>query len=203
MYLAAGINPNSKCGIEEIDTFQAHLTDYQICEVSLDHLDSSICKGDKKDKEINLLYVNGHSDTIASMTGYFGVNKFCLKCKNRYGEYHLCSEKCKTCQDMGCKIIDVLPRKILCKECNIFVNEACFNSHKKLFIGKLSRCEVYCRFLQCYKFLMVKDIQKMNRIAICISVTVVNKWNQKIISVTCVLYHIRCNRVKIPLWYKL
>ena len=48
MCLAAGVN---KCGIEEIDKFQTHLTDYQICVVSLDHLDRFIYKGDKKIKK--------------------------------------------------------------------------------------------------------------------------------------------------------
>ena len=102
--LAAGVDPKVKCGLKEIDKFQAHLKDYQICVVSKDHMNTFIYKGVKKDKEINLAYGGGHFDTIVSMSGYFQVNMFCHDCKKSRGQTHICSEKCKVCQDTECQI---------------------------------------------------------------------------------------------------
>ena len=64
-------------------------------------------------------------------------------------------------------MFDALPRKIHCKDCNIyFVNDACFNSHKKPSISKLSRCQVYYRCEHCSKILneqrYPKDDQNCN-----------------------------------------
>ena len=48
--LAAGVDPKVKCGLKEIDKFQVHLKDYQICVVSKDHMNTFIYKGVKKTK---------------------------------------------------------------------------------------------------------------------------------------------------------
>ena len=150
--LAAGIDPKVKCGLKEIDKFQAHLKDYQICVVSKDHMNTFIYKGDNKDKEINLAYGGGHFDTIISMSGYFQVNMFCHDCKKSRGQIHICSEKCKVCKDTEFQNFPTLPRKTHCADCKLhFVNETCFNSHKKHSIGKLTRCQVYYRCEECGK----------------------------------------------------
>ena len=149
-----GVDPKVKCGLKEIDKFQVHLKDYQICVVSKDHMNTFIYKGDKKDKEIHLAYGDGHFYTIVSMRGYFHVDMFCHDCKKSRSQTHICFEKCKACQDIECKKYPASPRKIHCADCKLyFVNETCFNSHKKPSIGKLSRCQIYYRCEECGKIM--------------------------------------------------
>ena len=119
-----------------------------------DNINTFIYKGNKKDKEINLAYGDGHFDTIVSMRGYFQVDIFCHDCKKSRGQTHICSEKCQTCQDTECQIFPASPREIHCADCKLyFINETCFNSHKKPSIGKLSRCQVYDRCEECGKII--------------------------------------------------
>ena len=102
-----------------------------------------------------------HFDAIVSMTGFFGTNFLCHRCKKGYGENYTCKEKCNLCQDTDCNSYDTLARYIVCDDCNCyFKNEACFNSHKKVFVCKSSRCKIFYRRHDCFRILNNKKYPK-------------------------------------------
>ena len=161
--LAAEVDHAKPCGHDELQKFQAHLTDYQISVVCKELMFGFYYMGDYKEKHINLILGEDHYHTITTMTGFFGTNYYCHHCKTGYSETHNCNLKCGLCQDIECKNFPKLEQYKVCDDCNVyFKNETCFNSHKKVFTGSLSRCDKFYRCKDCCKILSVKKHPKDN-----------------------------------------
>ena len=72
--LAVGVDYTKPCGCDELQKFQAHLTDYQISVVCNELIFGFFYMGDYKDKHINLILGEDHYHTITTMTGFFSTN---------------------------------------------------------------------------------------------------------------------------------
>ena len=80
-----------------------------------------------------------------------------------YSETHICNLKCNLCQDTECRNVPEIEPYKICEDCNCyFKNETCFNSHKKISIGNLSRCDKYYRCKHCCKILNGKKYPKQD-----------------------------------------
>ena len=131
----AGV-PEGPCGLPEIDTFQKHLTEYQIVVLSLDHMYQIIFKGPPRDKHIILIKVGNHYHGCNSLSGFLGSVHLCIDCETSYAEdnysHHPCKgKKCQACHQTGC--VDFAPGQIPHHQCpryhRAFFREQCMGNH--------------------------------------------------------------------------
>ena len=135
LHCAAGV-PEGPCSLPEIDTFQKHLTEYQIVVLSLDHMYQIIFKGPPRDKHIILIKVGNHYHGCNSLSGFLGSVYFCIECETSYKQddysHHPCKgKKCHACHQTGC--VDFAPGQIPCHQCprcqRAFFGEQCMGNH--------------------------------------------------------------------------
>ena len=157
LHRAAGV-PLGLCGLDEVDMFQKHLTNYEITVVSGDHDDSIIYPPEPGDKQpIYLYYQNKHFDIITKMPGFLSVCYFCHKCRKTYCKTtdHVCPAMCKSCRSYEC----VFEQWIDCDECKRkFKSRACYDHHKEPVGAARSVCETIRRCEKCGK---VMDVRKL------------------------------------------
>lgn len=127
---AAGIEPYTPCGIDQLQQFQAALPDYQII-VFTPVLKTTIFHGSHQEKKIFLLYDNQHFDTILSVQLFLGVDYFCGHClkSGSNAETHSCSGVCQRCETSPPCLMESLQT---CRNCRrVFNNAECFSNHLK------------------------------------------------------------------------
>ena len=85
LHVQAGV-PLTECGLEDVETFQKVISEYQLCVVSKEQFNKIIYAGPKKDKGIYLLYNDRHFDLITSMAAYLNRSYWCHACKKGYND---------------------------------------------------------------------------------------------------------------------
>ena len=163
LHQAANV-PLRPCGLNEVEQFQQHLTNYQIVVVSGDHNNSIIYPpqppaNPDPEKSIYLYFHANHFDVITTLPGFLNRSYFCHRCHKAYSNTcdHLCDDMCRSCRSIECKLVD---SGITCNECNrLFKNQACYDDHKQpINGGGRSLCEVIKKCLKCGKAM---DIRKL------------------------------------------
>ena len=107
LHQAANV-PLRPCGLNEVNLFQQHLTNYQIIVVSGDHNNTIIYPheppGTDEKPTLALYYHNNHFDTITSLPGFLNRSYFCRRCHKAYTNTadHVCSAMCGSCRRFGC-----------------------------------------------------------------------------------------------------
>lgn len=101
--------PFGPCGYEELTKFALapSLYDYQLLLVDATRGYSVTTFGPPQDKQIVLLYQEGHYDTITTLPGFFGTSYFCARCYKPYANEgrHACTnnpDHCPACLQTGC-----------------------------------------------------------------------------------------------------
>ena len=163
LHQAANV-PLRPCGLNEVEQFQQHLTNYQIVVVSGDHNNSIIYPpqppaNPDPEKSIYLYFHANHFDVITTLPGFLNRSYFCHRCHKAYSNTcdHLCDDMCRSCRSIECKLVG---SGITCNECNrLFRNQACYDNHKQpINGGGRSLCEVIKKCLKCGKAM---DIRKL------------------------------------------
>ena len=164
LHQAANV-PLRPCGLNEVEQFQQHLTNYQIIVVSGDHNNAIIYPprpptNPDPEKSIYLYFHANHFDVITSLPGFLNRRYFCHRCHKVYSNTcdHLCNDMCRSCQGIECKLEG---SGITCNECNrLFKNQACYDNHKEpINGGGRSACEVIRKCPKCGKAM---DVRKLN-----------------------------------------
>ena len=102
--------PQGPCGYDELQAFSLapSLYDYQIllCDATLEFVVTSF--GPPSQKELVLLYDDGHYDLVTSLPGFFGTSYFCARCLKPYDNqgHHACDnspDHCSACLQTGCQ----------------------------------------------------------------------------------------------------
>ena len=166
LHRAANV-PLGRCGLDKVDLFQHHLTQYQIIVVSGDQDNAIIYpreppRNPNPEKSIYLYYQANHFDVITSLPGFLNTNYFCHTCHKGYDHTtdHLCDGMCWSCRGVGCTIED---NGIICKECDrLFKNQVCYDRHKQEPIngGGRTVCEAVKNCPKCHKSM---DVRKLNK----------------------------------------
>ena len=150
--------PFGPCGLDEVDLFQKHLTNYEITILSGDHSDSIVYPPNPSDKQPIYLYLhNKHFDVITRMPGFLSTSYFCHQCRKTYCKTtdHLCEAMCTSCRSFDC----VLEEWIECNECKrMFKNRACYDHHKEPLPGGRSVCQTIRKCEKCGK---ATDVRKL------------------------------------------
>ena len=163
LHQAANV-PLRPCGLNEVEQFQQHLTNYQIVVVSGDHNNSIIYPpqppaNPDPEKSIYLYFHANHFDVITTLPGFLNRSYFCHRCHKAYSNTcdHLCDDMCRSCRSIECKLVG---SGITCNECNrLFKNQACYDNHKQpINGGGRSLCEVIKKCPKCGKAM---DIRKL------------------------------------------
>ena len=163
LHQAANV-PLRPCGLNEVNLFQQHLTNYQIIVVSGDHNNTIIYPheppGTDEKPTLALYYHNNHFDTITSLPGFLNRSYFCRRCHKAYTNTadHVCSAMCGSCRRFGCFLQgDGIP----CNECDrMFKNQACYDHHKEpINSGGRSVCEVIRKCEKCGKAMDVRKLR--------------------------------------------
>ena len=163
LHQAANV-PLRPCGLNEVEQFQQHLTNYQIVVVSGDHNNSIIYPpqppaNPDPEKSIYLYFHANHFNVITTLPGFLNRSYFCHRCHKAYSNTcdHLCDDMCRSCRSIECKLVG---SGITCNECNrLFKNQACYDNHKQpINGGGRSLCEVIKKCLKCGKAM---DIRKL------------------------------------------
>ena len=114
--------PRGPCGYDELQAFSlaSFLYDYQIllCDATRGYVVTSF--GPPSQKQLVLLYDDGHYDVITSLPGFFGTSYFCMRCLKPYENQgpHACDNNPDHCsapllhvffdmeamQDTGCHV---------------------------------------------------------------------------------------------------
>ena len=163
LHQAASV-PLGPCGINEVELFQQHLTNYQIIVVSGDHNNAIIYPpeppGTDEKPSISLYYHNNHFDVITTLPGFLNKSYFCHRCHKPYDSTadHLCPAMCRSCRAFGCVLEGV---GIVCDECDrLFKNQTCYDHHKEpINGGGRSVCEVIRKCEKCGKAMDVRKIK--------------------------------------------
>ena len=164
LHQAANV-PLRPCGLNEVEQFQQHLTNYQIIVVSGDHNNAIIYPprpptNPNPEKSIYLYFHANHFDVITSLPGFLNRSYFCHRCHKVYSNTcdHLCDDMCRSCRGIECKLEG---SGITCNECNrLFKNQACYDNHKEpINGGGRSACEVIRKCPKCGKTM---DVRKLN-----------------------------------------
>ena len=164
LHQAANV-PLRPCGLNEVEQFQQHLTNYQIIVVSGDHNNAIIYPpqpptNSNPEKSIYLYFHANHFDVITSLPGFLNRSYFCHRCHKAYSNTcdHLCDDMCRSCRGIECKLEG---SGITCNECNrLFKNQACYDNHKQpINGGGRSACEVIRKCPKCGKTM---DVRKLN-----------------------------------------
>ena len=164
LHQAANV-PLRPCGLNEVEQFQQHLTNYQIIVVSGDHNNAIIYPprpptNPNPEKSIYLYFHANHFDVITSLPGFLNRSYFCHRCHKVYSNTcdHLCNDMCRSCRGIECKLEG---SGITCNECNrLFKNQACYDNHKEpINGGGRSACEVIRKCPKCGKAM---DVRKLN-----------------------------------------
>ena len=158
--------PLGPCGLNKVDLFQQHLTNYQIIVVSGDQNNTIIYPPQPRtnpnpEKSIYLYYQANHFDVITSLPGFLNTNYFCHTCHKGYDHTtdHLCDEMCQSCRGFGCTIED---NGITCQECHrLFKNQTCYDRHKQEPINGSGKtvCEKVRKCPKCHNSM---DVRRLN-----------------------------------------
>ena len=166
--------PQGPCGYDELQAFSlaSSLYDYQIllCDATRGYVVTSF--GPPSQKQLVLLYDDGHYDVITSLPGFFGTSYFCMRCLKPYDNQgpHACDnnpDHCSAYLQTGCPDYTEaqcrsLPATQTCDSCRwTFYGTACFTNHmSKTQTGKtadhqqLSVCTSRRKCENCRKLLM-------------------------------------------------
>ena len=164
LHQAANV-PLRPCGLNEVEQFQQHLTNYQIIVVSGDHNNAIIYPprpptNPNPEKSIYLYFHANHFDVITSLPGFLNKSYFCNRCHKPYDvtSDHMCNGMCHLCRGFGCEYEG---DGITCNECNrLFKNQACYDHHKEpIDGGGRSVCEAIRKCPGCGKAM---DVRKLN-----------------------------------------
>ena len=134
--------PRGPCGYDELQAFSlaSSLYDYQIllCDATRGYVVTSF--GPPSQKQLVLLYNDGHYDVITSLPGFFGTSYFCMRCLKPYDNQgpHACEnnpDHCSAYLQTGCPDYTEaqcrsLPATQTCDSCRwTFYGTACFTNH--------------------------------------------------------------------------
>ena len=161
LHAKAKVPMGPSCGLEEVDMFQKHLTEYEINIVSGNH-DNAIIYPKKPSTDKTPIYLflhDNHYDVITSMPGFLSTVYFCHKCKRAYSNKldHLCPGMCKSCRAYECYSIDPTH----CEQCKrTFKSRACYERHKEPVGAARSVCETIRKCEKCQKSM---DVRKLNQ----------------------------------------
>ena len=164
LHQAANV-PLQPCGLNEVEQFQQHLTNYQIIVVSGDHNNAIIYPpqppaNPDPEKSIYLYFHANHFDVITTLPGFLNRSYFCHRCHKAYSNTcdHLCDDMCRSCRGIECKIEG---SGITCNECNrLLKNQECYDNHKQpINGGGRSLCEVIRKCPECGKAMDVRKIK--------------------------------------------
>ena len=159
--------PLGPCGLNKVDLFQQHLTNYQIIVVSGDQNNTIIYPVEpptnpNPEKSIYLYYQANHFDVITSLPGFLNTNYFCHACHKGYDHTtdHLCDGMCKSCRGFDCTIQD---NGMTCQECHrFFKNQVCYDRHKQEPIDDSGKtvCEAVKKCPKCHHSMGVRKLNK-------------------------------------------
>ena len=159
LHANAKVPMGPSCGLEEVDMFQKHLTEYEINIVSGNH-DNAIIYPSQPSTDKTPVYLflhDNHYDVITSMTGFLSKSYYCHKCRRAYSNKldHLCPDMCKSCRAYECYIID--PKH--CDQCKrTFKSRACYERHKEPVGAARSVCETIRKCEKCQKSMDVRNL---------------------------------------------
>ena len=161
LHQAANV-PLRPCGLNEVNLFQQHLTNYQIIVVSGDHNNAIIYPseppGTDEKPTLALYYHNNHFDTITTLPGFLNRSYFCRRCHKAYSNTtdHVCPAMCGSCRRFGCFLQG---GGIVCNECDrMFKNQACYDHHKEpINGGGRSVCEMVRKCGKAMDFRKLRD----------------------------------------------
>ena len=166
LHQAAGVPFDIPCGLNEVNLFQQHLTNYQIIVVSGDQNNTIIYPpkppaNPNPEKSIYLYYQANHFDVITKLPGFLNTNYFCHQCHKGYDHTtdHLCDGMCKSCRGVGCTLEN---NGIICKECDrLFKNQVCYDRHKQEPIdgGGRTVCQAVRKCPECHKSMEVRQLR--------------------------------------------
>ena len=157
--------PLRPCGLNEVEQFQQHLTNYQIIVVSGNHNNAIIYPprppaNPDPEKSIYLYFHANHFDVITSLPGFLNRSYFYHRCHKAYSNTcdHLCDDMCRSCRGIECKLVG---SGITSNECNrLFKNQACYDNHKQpINGGGRSLCEVIRKCPKCGKAMDVRKLK--------------------------------------------
>ena len=124
----AGVSTEHPCGVEEAETFQRYLKEYQIVIRGVECLGGIIYHGPPAPKELNVLYYPGHFETLTKLAGFMAKDYYCQECKRGYTDpkAHACRNVCKCCQKDSCVFVEWK----FCADCGRWMmSDACFQKH--------------------------------------------------------------------------
>ena len=157
--------PLGPCGLNKVDLFQQHLTNYQIIVVSGDQNNTIIYPAEpptnpNPEKSIYLYYQANHFDVITSLPGFLNTNYFCHQCHKGYDHTtdHLCDGMCKSCRGFDCTIEN---NGMTCQECHrFFKNQVCYDRHKQEPINGSGKtvCEAVKKCPKCHHSMGVSKL---------------------------------------------
>ena len=166
LHQAAHVPFDIPCGLNEVNLFQQHLTNYQIIVVSGDQNNTIIYPpkppaNPNPEKSIYLYYQANHFDVITKLPGFLNTSYFCHVCHKGYDHTteHLCDGMCKSCRGVGCTLEN---NGIICKECDrLFKNQVCYDRHKQEPIngGGRTVCQAVRKCPECKKSMDVRQLR--------------------------------------------
>ena len=161
LHTKAKVPMSPSCGLEEVDMFQKHLTEYEINIVSANHDNTIIYPSQSSTNKtpIYLFLHDRHYDVITSMPSFLSKAYYCHKCKRSYSNKldHLCPGMCKSCRSYECYINDPMH----CDECKrTFKSRACYERHKEPVGTARSVCDTIRKCEKCQKSM---DVRKLNQ----------------------------------------
>ena len=131
-----GIDLQNGEGVNEIQKFQDHFTDYKIVVYGGLNCEDIIFEGQVvSETRVNLVYdeATSYFHVIANLTDAMSKRFICKAYSKSYrsGVTHKCSEACSDCLSIPpCISTDV---RIPCGSCNrTFRSQACFDKHKQI-----------------------------------------------------------------------
>ena len=161
LHAKAKVPMSPSCGLEEVDMFQKHLTEYEINIVSANH-DNTIIYPSQSSTDKTPIYLflhDNHYDVITSMPGFLSKSYYCHKCKRAYSNKldHLCPGMCKSCRSYECYVNGPMR----CDECKrTFKSRACYERHKEPVGAARSVCQTIRKCEKCQKSV---DVRKLNQ----------------------------------------
>ncbi|KAJ8909928.1 hypothetical protein NQ315_005647 [Exocentrus adspersus] len=143
---AAVTIPAAGCGIPELQQFQRHLTGFKIVVYKYGTKGRDVIfKGAEEAPSLNLLYHEGHYNTVTSLTSAFLCRYYCETCHIPYDhkERYRCGDTCPCChQSPACS----LATNVTCDNCKrSFRGQTCYDNHLQSVCQKIRRCE------ECFK----------------------------------------------------
>ena len=137
----AGV-PFGPCGYEELTKFSLapSLFDYQLLLVDACRGYTVRSFGPPQERQLVLLYDEGHYDVVTTLPGFFASSYFCARCFKPYGNkgQHACQnnpDHCPACQQTGCPDYTEakcrgLRASLPCRSCKrLFQGDTCLHSH--------------------------------------------------------------------------